>query len=251
MMKRTLKTMLVLFALMTPFSTAFANPPDGLDVATDASALVPPSTGLGLPPVEPLPIQAIPVPETMAPSEPSQNFVHPDPKVIPESFRAAVPLVNEAANSVGWPVHSPMGTAILHLSVPSGSYVTINDNPTRNRNWSSHRHYVLSGIPYQGSREVRVKVGLRKDRCPCKFNNAAACQDCGTDYVTCCKTVRLSAGEEEYLTFDFKSDSADNDHRAKLSFEIIDETSFRMHVPGTAGQPLGQAVGAPSLGHAL
>ncbi|MEM6470936.1 MAG: hypothetical protein AAF802_15365 [Planctomycetota bacterium] len=118
------------------------------------------------------------------------------------------------------------GTAVLHLYVPSGSYVTIDQKQTRNRNWNRHRHYILSGIPTVGSRSIQVTVKLRRDRCPCTLDELA-CKDCATDFITCCKTVVLSAGEEEYLTFDFAEKTIGSDLSALLNYEVIDPTEFQ------------------------
>ena len=120
------------------------------------------------------------------------------------------------------------GRARLHLYVPSGAYVTINGKRTRNRVWNKHRHFELSGVPVDRAQGVVIKVELHDDNCICTYDDES-CLDCGFKPRSCCKTVYLRAGDEEYVTFSkvFKEGVQDQpDPTEKLGFKILPASEF-------------------------
>ena len=95
------------------------------------------------------------------------------------------------------PAARPTGFAILHLDVPSGAIVTINEQPTQNRSRSRYRHFHITGLD-STRRPVRITVTTGEDSCECPEHSSDAST---ADPATCCKTIHLRAGDVVHLCF--------------------------------------------------
>ena len=89
------------------------------------------------------------------------------------------------------------GFAVLHLDVPSGAIVTINEQRTQNRSRSRYRHFHITGLD-STRRPVRITVTTGEDSCECPEHSSDAST---ADPATCCKTIHLRAGDVVHLCF--------------------------------------------------
>ncbi len=98
------------------------------------------------------------------------------------------------------PAARPTGVAILHLDVPSGAIVTIDERPTQNRSRSRYRHFHITGLD-STRRPVRIHVAPPGGiACACSPSTDAESGNSETE-TGCCKHVFLRAGDVVHLSF--------------------------------------------------
>lgn len=99
------------------------------------------------------------------------------------------------------PAARPTGFAILHLDVPSGAIVTINEQPTQNRSRSRYRHFHITGLD-STQRPVRIHVAPPGGiACTCHKSPEDGEVGNSEAETACCQHVFLRAGDQVHLSF--------------------------------------------------
>ena len=99
--------------------------------------------------------------------------------------------------------------------------IEINGMRTYNRSWSRYRQFRITGLDLHDAKEVTVRVLKRDGRDNCDCNYEGKCADCGYDPTTCCKTVYLRHGDEEYLDFRAKPGTKEKEEPRLVSTSPI------------------------------